>query len=247
MKTFVRSVGGLVIIIILAAAILIFLGWSRVPDIMAGRLSQDLRVRVEIGDISLSSNTIKIDRLEIGTPPNYRLPRAFGAGQIIIQAPLARYTSSHIEIDEINVSDVHLGLEFDSPKAAEGNWTTIMQNAKSSQASSTDKKTVLIHRLILTNIRTDLLYRDQGDKVRHLHHIDRIELKEISSTGGNTMEQIMNSSLGEMIKQVFIEQNLKDILEQVLTPGQNNPIQNTIEQFKGFFHTVPRKEEPSLT
>jgi uncharacterized protein involved in outer membrane biogenesis len=234
MKTFVRSIGGLVVIALLVLIILFFLGWSRIPDILSGKISKSLKVLVEIGDMSLSPSSIGIDKLEIGNPPHYYLPRAFEAGHIVIDAPLTRYLSDHIEIDEIEVSNVYLSLEFDSPQGTEGNWTTIMKNAQAAQASSTQEKStksVLIHRLILTNIRTDLIYRNQGNKVRHLRTIDRIELKEISNTGGNVMEQIMNSALGEMIKEIFIEQNLKEALEKVLKPGKQNPIQNAIEQF----------------
>ncbi len=249
MRTFLKSIGGIVIIVILVAIILLFIGWSRVPDIIAGHLSKTLKVLVDIGDIDIAMKGFEIKKLEIGNPPGYNLSRALGAQQIIIDAPLSRYFHEHIEIDEIDVNDIYLGLEFDSPKGTKGNWTTIMNNAQQAQAAATKKggKTVLIRRLILNDIKTDLLYRDQGNKVRHLPTIKRIELHDISSTGGDISDQLMNSALGEMIKQVFIEQNLKDILDQILTPGGNNPVENAIQQFRGFFHTVPKKEEPSLT
>lgn len=247
MKTFVRSLNGLIIIIILAGIILLFLAWSRVPDIVAGNLSKKLKVIVEIGDIDLSLKSIEVEKLEIGNPYGFILPRAFASDRIYIEAPLSRYFHDNIEIDEIDVDNVYLGLEFDSPSGTKGNWTAIMKNAKAAQAESNIKKsnkTVLIRRLVLNNIHTDLIYRSQGDKVRHLPVIKRIELKNISSEGGNAMDQIMNSALGQMLKEVFIEQNLKDMMDKIFQPG-DNPIPDAIKQFRGFFNTAPQKKEPN--
>jgi uncharacterized protein involved in outer membrane biogenesis len=243
MKAFFRSLVGLTIIIILALIIIIFLGWSRVPDIVAGKISKKLRVVVEIGDIDVSLKSIEVEKLEIGNPRGYFLPRAFAADHISIQAPLTRYLKDHIEIEEIDVDNIYLGLEFDSPQGAEGNWTTIMANAKAAQMETKKSaKTLLIRRLILNNIHTNLVYRNQGEKAKRLPVIKRIELNNISSEGGNALDQLMNSALGEMIKQVFIQQNLKDVLDKIFSPGQNNPIQQGIRQFRGFFGAVDLEE-----
>ncbi len=241
MKTFVKSAVGLVVLVFIGALIILFIMWSRVPDILAGNLSKKLKVVVEIGDIDLSPRSIDIEKLEIGNPRGYSLPRAFAVDRIAINAPLTRYLHNDIVIDEIDLDNVYLGLEFDSPRGAQGNWTTIMHNAKAAQDSGgKSKKTVLIHRLVLNNIQTDLLYRTQGGKVRRLPVIKRMELNEISSEGGSLSDQLMNSALGEMIKQVFIQQNLKDLLDNVLSPGQgNSPVDQAIKQFRGLLNTVP--------
>jgi uncharacterized protein involved in outer membrane biogenesis len=247
MKTFFRSLSGLVIIALLAAIILLFLAWSRVPDILAGNLSKKLKVMVEIGDIDLSLRSITVDKLEIGNPSGYYLPRAFACDKIFVDSPLTRYFSEHIEIDEIDLDNVYLGLEFDSPSGTKGNWTALMQNAKAAQEAGKNeksKRSVLIRRLVLNNIRTDLIYRNQGDKVRHLPVIKRIELKNISSEGGNVMDQIMNSALGEMLKEVFMEQNLKEFMDKIFQPGGNNPIPDAIKQFRGFFNASYEAKEP---
>jgi len=249
MKTFIRSLTGLIIILVLAAIVILFLFWSRVPDIVAGSLSKKLKVLVEIGDIDLSMNSVTIEKLEIGNPQGFYLSRAFAADQISVQAPISRYLHDAIEIDEIDVDNIYLGLEFDSPSGTQGNWTTIMNNAKSAQDSSSQsksKKTVFIKKIVFTNIHTDLIYRSQGNKVRRLPKIKQIELKNISSEGGNAMDQIMNSALGEMLKQVFIEQNLKDALDKIFQPNQNNPI-DTLRQLKGLFNALPNEPQEQLT
>ena len=241
MKTFVRSALGLVVLVLIGALILLFIGWSRVPDIVANSLSKKLKVVVEIGDIDLSLRSIDVEKFEIGNPRGYSLPRAFAADRIMINAPLTRYMHNDIVIDEIDVDNVYLGLEFNSPSGAEGNWTTIMHNAQSAKESSgKSKKTVLIHKLVLNNIQTDLLYRDRGGKVRRLPVIKRMELNEISSEGGSLTDQLMNSALGQMLKEVFIKQNLQDVLDKVLSPGQGgSPVEQAIKQFRGFLNTLP--------
>lgn len=248
MKTLARGLSGLVIIAILVGIILLFLFWSRVPDIVASSLSKKLKVVVEIGDIDLSLKSIEVEKLEIGNPYGFILPRAFACDKIYIDTPLSRYFHDHIEIDEIDVENIYLGLEFDSPSGTKGNWTAIMKNAETAQATSSQKKStknILIRRLILNNIHTDLIYRSHGEKVRHLPVIKRIELKNITSEGGNAMDQIMNSALGQMLKEVFMEQNLQDLMDKIFQPG-GNPVQDVIKQFRGFFNAVPQEKQISL-
>ena len=186
MKTFFKSLAGIIVVCILAAVIVIFLLWSRVPDLVASELSKSLKVGVEIGDISLSLDNIKVTKLNIENPRNFKLERAFSTQELDFHAPLTNYLKDDIVIDEIDLDNVYIGLEFDSPKSANGNWTTIMKNASDAQSKSSQsksQKTVLIKRLILTNIRADLLYQSEG-KIRHLPVIPRMELTNISSKGG---------------------------------------------------------------
>ncbi len=233
MRTFWKSLLGIVILCILAAVVIFFLFWSRVPDMVASRLSKTLKVAVEIGDINLSMNRIEVEHFEISNPRNYQLDRAFGAQQILVNAPLTRYLHNDIVIDEIDVNDVYIGLEFDSPKGTTGNWTTIMNNAQASQeeSSKTSKKTVLIKKLVLTNISAELLYRSEG-KVRRLKTIPKITLYNINSQGGNLSDQLMNSALGQAIKEIFVQENLKDVIDRIFKiPSNPNPV----DVFKGLF------------
>lgn len=101
-------------------------------------------------------------------------------------------------------------------------------------------KSVLIHRIILTNIDVDVVYRKEGGKVKRLPRIPRMELTELSSEGGFPTEQIANSVLGEMLKQVFIKENLKNMIQDIIdTPS---PIQQYLAPFKGLFNAVPQEK-----
>ncbi len=244
MRIFFKSLAGIIVICILAAVILFFLAKSRLPDMIASRLSKTLQVPVEIGDMNFSLNQIKIDNLEIGNPRGFKLEHAFTTQEIVINAPLMGYMHQDIVIDEIDLNNVYVGLEFESPKGTNGNWTAIMNNAQSAQDKSTasaTEKTVLIKRLVLNNINADLLYQSDG-KVRHLPTIPQIVLVNISSKGGNLMDQLMNSALGEMLKEIFVKENLKDLMDKIFQiPG--NPIPNVLQPLKGLFNSMDKKEE----
>lgn len=263
MKAFFSTLGGLIVIILLAAAIVGFIFWSRVPDVLANNLSKKLKVSVEIDNMGLGWGQIDVKKIQIGNPPGSILAKAFSCNEVNVMAPFTRYLHRDVVIDEIDVNDVYLGLEFDSASGTSGNWTTIMGNLKSTTESNPEKtrhrkkrqeeqpqvsadqppsRTVLIHRLVLTNIDVDVVYRKEGGKVKKLPRIPRIELTEISSEGGFPLDQIMNSVLGEMLKQVFLKQNLKNMLQDFLN-NPTSPIQKYLGPFKGLLNAAPSSKE----
>lgn len=236
MKTLWKILAALIIIAILATFIGAFLLWSRMPDIASRKISKTLGVAVHIADIGLTLSRITVQNLDIGNPYGSRLSHALSTQEIDIAAPILNYLHDDIIIDRIDMKNVYIGLEFDSPHGTTGNWTTIMANADRAQAASSTTsadKTVLIRRLILTNIQPDLLYRSEG-KVRHLPTIPRIELVNISSKGGDLSDQLMNSALGQMIKEIFIKENLKDALDKIFKqiPGGGG---SPVDVLKGLF------------
>jgi len=245
MKVLFRSLIGLGIILVLGIAIVLFVAKTQLPDVIASKLSSKLKVPVQIGNINLSFKSIGVQKLEIENPKPYQLPLAFSANTLTISAPLTIYLYDQIVIEEILIDNIYLGLEFESATGIEGNWSTIINNLQDTvrEGASQDtkaKKTVLIRRILLTNIQTDLLYRKSGKKVKHLPVIPSIELTNISSEGSSAFDQIMDSALGEMLKQVFIKQNLKDLLNQFVKP--NNALQQALKPFKGLFGLLSEQE-----
>jgi uncharacterized protein involved in outer membrane biogenesis len=239
MKVFFSTLIGLIVVVIVAAVIVGFIFWSRVPDMLANNLSKKMGVSVAIDSMGLGWGKIDLKKIEIGNPPNSILAKAFSCREIDVNAPLTRYLGKHIVVDEIDLNDVYLGLEFDSASGTKGNWTRIMSNIQSSIAAGQPKKktgaerTVLIHRIILTNINVDIVYKKERGKVKRLPTIPRMELTEISSEGGFPIDQITNSVLGEMLKQVFIKENLKNMLQELM--NQPGPIQQYLSPFKSLF------------
>jgi len=243
-----KRFGYLIGIVVLVALVIGFLFWSRLPDMLANRLSAKLQVPVEIDSIGLKLAGVDVKNIQIGNPPGSILAKAFTCQEIDVDTPWTRYLHDNVVVDTIELNQVYLGLEFDSAKGASGNWTTIMSNLNSGTEKPKPKKkadsnstpsgrTLLIHKLILTDIDVDVVYRKEGGKVQKLPRIPRIELTEISSEGGFPIDQLMNSILGEMLKQVFIKENLKNMLQNLLE--NQNPLKEYINPFKGLFNVGP--------
>ncbi len=246
MKTLLSSVLGIVVVAVLAAVVVGFVFWSRMPDMVANNLSKKLSVSVSIDDMTLSWGQIGIEKVVVGNPPSAILSKAFSCRQIDVHAPFTRYLDQQIVIDEIDLTDVYLGLEFKSASGTDGNWTQIMANLKrhmemEPKAKKSSERSVLIRRLVLTNIDVDVVYRKEGGKVQKLPRINRIELTNVSSEGGLPMDQVMNSVLGQMLKSVFEKQNIKNMLQNLLDqPGGG--VQKYLQPFKGLFNAECRDE-----
>lgn len=234
-------------ILFLAGGIIGGIFWSQVPDIVANKISNQLKVPVQIDEINLGWGKIHIKELEISNTPHSFLAKALTCKAIHLITPFKRYLEEKIVIDTIELNNVYLGLEFDSATTTKGNWTEIMSHLQSSSSKKTPKQaansshSILIHHLILTDLNVDVVYRKEGGQVHHLKTIPRIELNEISSEGGLPIDQIMNSVLGQMLKAVFEKENLKNMLQEFLQPQKG--IQKYLEPFKGFFNTKTQHQE----
>lgn len=251
MGGFIKSISAIIVVILIAIIVIAFIGWSRAPDIVANNLSKKMKVSVSIDEINLGLSHIGIEKLEIGNPQGSILSKALTTNSIMIHAPLLNYLNQAIVIDEIDVNDIYLGLEFENITSTNGNWTTIMGNFKAATAAepaSSSAKTVLIKKLVLNNITTDIVYKNQGGQVKRLPNIDHIVLTNISSQGGIPMDQLMSTVLGQMLRQVFEQENIKNMLEGII---QNPPtsVEQLIEQpLKGLFHSrvLSEEEAPDL-
>ncbi|MBI3236965.1 MAG: AsmA family protein [Chlamydiales bacterium] len=246
---------GIFVIVVVAALIIGFIGWARLPDIIANSVSKKLKVSTEIGDMGLKWSEITIDHVSIGNPPGCTLPKAFSCDEIRIMTPFSRYLDQQVVIDQISLDKVYLGLEFNSAKGTDGNWTQIMKNLDTSTGQTTKSKkekskspssdrSVLIRSLVLTNIDVDVFYRKEGGKIHRLKRIDRIELTDISSEGGLPTDQIMNSVLGQMLKSVFEKQNIQNMLQNLLQ--QPSDVQKYLDPFKGFFNFRYEPEQGTI-
>ncbi len=235
MRTFIRSLLGLTVIIILGLTVSLFLIWSSIPDMVATNLSRQLKVGVDIGDIDIGLNEIDVDKFQIDNPKGSVLSRALSAKTIEILCPLKNYFHKHVVIDTVTINDVYLGFEFDSAMGKEGNWTRIMGNwMRSPKSARKSRRTAVIKRLVLNNIHCDLVYRDEGSKVQTLHEIGQIVLEDVSSQGGLPIHQIMGTVLGDMLSKIFREHHIKDMLEDLIEVPPKGIIEILEAPFQGF-------------
>ena len=218
------------------------LAWAMIPTIASHKLSKAAKVSVSIGDFHLTKSEISIDNIQVKNPSGYnKIPKALSVKTFsIVNTPISNYLDDDIIIDEINLDDIYLGLEFDSPKSTKGNWGTIMnnisQNTDQEKTKAKNKgktKTILIKKLVITNLQVELAYKKGNQPNRQLRPIDQIELTNISSEGGLPMNQIMNIVMQETLRNIFSKEGLQNMLEGVLDPNESSKgIMNTL---KGLF------------
>lgn len=239
--------GSTIFILILVAIIaLFFVAKTRIPDMLANNLSKKLGVTVSIDSMGFMPSKVEARQLEIGNPRGYSLPKAFSAKEILVHAPITRYFKDDVVIEEINVNDVYLGLEFDSTSGTDGNWTQIMgnyhKNSKLEQEGPGIRK-VLIKRLIFTNIQTDLLFRGEG-KAKKLPTISHMEFTNVSSEGGIPSDQLIDNILAQMLKEVFLQYNLGNMLQGILqAPG--SAVETILKPFTGASDFCPSENKES--
>ncbi|MCB1106836.1 MAG: AsmA family protein [Chlamydiia bacterium] len=237
MKKTLIIIFGIIIVLILG----VILVWNMLPTIVSHKLSKQAGVSVSIGDIKLNPSMLHVDTIRVGNPPEYqKTPRALSVSALTANVPLTRFFDDNIVIDEMTMDDVYVGLEFDSPKSKNGNWTTIMNNISRSADSEKEKakksgKTtkVLIKRLVITDLQIELAYKTGGKANRKLRPIDRIELTNISSEGGIPTSQIMNIVMQETLRSIFSREGLQNMLEGVLNPNQSG--KGVMDTLKGLF------------
>ncbi|MFI5334270.1 MAG: AsmA family protein [Chlamydiales bacterium] len=212
------------LILLLILVVVGFFAWGRVATMLSNHLTKELGVKTSIDSLILGPRTIVVKDLVIGNVANGTLPKSFSAQEIGVKAPVTRYFNQDIVIEEIHVDNIYLGLEFATAKGVEGNWTEIMKNLQPAATATgttekVEKRTLLIKKIKMTKINTDLVYLDAGN-VRHLPQIDYMEFTNISSEGGLPLDQLLNSVLGQMLQKVFIQQNLKNMIQDIWnTPG----------------------------
>ncbi len=203
-----------------------FFAWKMAPDLIASTLSKKMQVEVKINDISLSADEVTVDKLEIGNPKGSQLPTAFSAGSIRVNAPLFNYARDAIIIDEIEVNHIYLSLEVTSPVSPAGNWATIMDNLKKSSPPAPEKtekkdaaepaKSILIKKIILTDINADLVTALSAGAVKKLAQIERLEFTDVSSDSGVSIDQIISLILEQTLTSVLKNNGMKNVMNSVI-------------------------------
>jgi hypothetical protein len=214
-----RWIVGIIVVLLIA----VYFFWKTVPHRVSSFLTQQAKVKIVIKDIDLSFHTLTVKNLSVGNTAGSILPSALRVNQTTISAPLRSYFKDIIVIEELVLDDIYLGLEFDSAKGASGNWTEIMRNLqKASEQDDTGKvRKVLIKTVILKDINAEMVFRKGDQRIKRLPSIQQIVLHNISSEGKSLSLELMNSVLGQMLQNVFVQENIKNMLEGVINiPGK---------------------------
>lgn len=223
--------------------VLVFVGKNYLPTWISTTLSQKMGVNVFVQKISLSPKAIEVHRLLIDNPPGFILDTALKAKKIVSDSSIFALLHHDVVINQVDILDFYLGLEFVSVSNTNGNWTIIIQNLQNSldSVSSENPKKFLIKTLAIHNMNIDLVFQKKDGKIRHLKPIPYMEFKNISSEGPFPMEQLTKIVMSEVLKKIFLENQLKNMLDML-----QNPSQKVYTPFKGLFSFEPEEARPPL-
>jgi len=220
----------IVLIVILFIAVIVV--WGFLPNILSTQLTKKAGVPVHISSLQILPGKIALEDFTIGTPPKSVLPKSLSVEKTRIFAPITGYLKDNIVIDTITMDDIYLGIELEKKGSSKSNWSYIMAhlNQGKKEDESKSKTTVLIKKVILTDLDIEMAYRDQKGKIQKLKPIKRLELTNISSEGGIPSAQITHIILQEALRQVFSLEGLQNLIQDAI-----NPDGGVLDSFKGIF------------
>src|SRR3990167_2444965 len=101
MKVIYSTLAGLLLLALVALVVMGGLLWARLPDMLSSALSERLHVPVSIHSLNLGWNTLGIQSLQVGNPPQSILAHALTCQTIALHAPLTEYLNSDVVIEEL--------------------------------------------------------------------------------------------------------------------------------------------------
>lgn len=237
--------------IFLFLVFLIILGsyevYLQIPRKITDFLSAQFQVPVSIEKIELGWNISHIHGFTVGNLQSYSLPKSFSVKHVTLHASWLDFFKKNIQIKAINLLDIYVGLEFDSKKGTDGNWSVLMNNYKQNvdQYNRTPKNLTIKH-LVFQQINTEVLFHDtEKGSFHHLPPVEKIELQNLSLNQDAPLRELAGTILGEMLHSLFIQENVSSFLKNLLNP--KSLIQGILSPLKGLlgYSSYPPKTPAS--
>jgi len=214
----------LLIISIFIAAIL---AWTNKKTILTHFLSKQLHTTVTMQSFNINKTEMHINQVWIGTPPASKIPTAFTARNLSIQAPMNKIFSTPLIIEEIDINDIFVGIEFYNTKGDDNNWSRILHN---DHKEIKNARPYLIRNLTLRNLTVELTKADGTTK--RYPTIQKIEFHNISNETGFPIEEIQKAIFKLMLQDLFKQLNLDQLLQGLLP---NTPTTSPLKLLPGLF------------
>jgi len=237
-----RKVIAWIIALIIIALIILYAYWLTVPGKLSKALSEETKVTVTVAGLHMNLNTLIVNEVKIGNTPGSILPTALEINKITSQTPVIRYVYQNpLVIEELTLDDIYVGLEFDSPKGSDGNWTRIVSNMQKSREAhkaadpkNQKERVVKINKVVLKDIRIEMVFRTGDQRVRRLPPIKQIEFYDLSTEGDSISRALMDSIIVQMLEQIFLKENIKNMLKSVINLPAGT-VNKVLSPFEGIF------------
>lgn len=212
------------ILIVLAAAVL---AWTNKKVILTHFLSKQLHTAVTISTFDISKTEMNLSQIWIGNPPPSKTPTAFTAQNLSIATTIDEILGTPLIIEEIDIRNIFVGLEFYNKKGTDNNWSRILKGDKKELKNS---RPYLIRHLVLTNLTVELTKKDGTTK--RYPTIPRMEFHNISNETGFPIEEIQKAIFKLMLQDLFKQLNLDQLLQDIFP---NIPANSPLKLLPGLF------------
>lgn len=210
MKKFILFIIFLLILVFFAG----ILAWSNRAGIASHYLSKALNgVPVSIEKIEYDKPILTIDDFHIGNPKGSKTKTAFKSDAIKVDATMDQIRGEVMTIEEIEISDVLVGLEFYNALKTKTNWGYILKSSAKEKKKGGKEKDYLIRKLTLRNLTIQTT--DHQGKTTNYPTIAKMEFKNISNKSGFPIDEIEKAIFDIMLQKALKEYGIK-ALEQTL-------------------------------
>ncbi len=206
---------GLVILVVIVAGVLFYIG-SSLDSIVAAAIEKygseatKTEVTVDSVKLTLSEGAGVISGLSVGNPPGFSEPNVFALGKISTNLDIETLTQDPLVIEEIYVGAPQVYFEINehgqsNVKVLQNNMTsTATAQPPAEPAKAEGEVKLVIRRLVIEGGTLDAKVAAVPDLDRSAA-VPRIELRNIGEKqGGATGEEIARVVLNELLKQVGV-------------------------------------------
>ncbi len=208
---------------IIALGIAVVLGaiWLLFAPIVSSYLSRTLGMRVSVAAVTVGPSKMKMRNFRISNPYSYKHRYAFKAGSILSSYQWKSLTGNPRIIDQIEVDQIKLSIEFANALGTQNNWADLISEIPKRKEH---EREVIVKKLIMTNVTVNI--EGMGFLAKsESRTIDRMEFTDVSSKEG--------FPTGELVAQVFGRANLMQYIKDVL-PGGPGGIIKMLKIFGNF-------------
>jgi hypothetical protein len=237
---------GVVAVIVVAVAVVIFVGISKIDDMVivaverVGTNITGTTVTLDEADISLRSGEGALRGLHIANPAGYSDREAFNLEEISFRVNIESLREDVFRIDEIHVIGPVALVEMNED--GKSNFDVIQSNMnrhrgpekEGEDSDYTDPKRMQVG-LFHTekgSVETDATAMGAGSSTVEL---PVIRLEELGGEAGFTGEELGNAileALGDQVLQTAVEEELKRLVDENLKGEAGNAIKGLIDRFR---------------
>lgn len=196
---------------LLCLAVAIGITWTNRENILAHFMSRQLRVPVSIRTLDISKTSAEITRMWIGNFPKSQTSTSFTAETLRLDATLDQIFGNPVTIEQIDINDIFVGIEFYDANGNDNNWGRILHENGQKKRHSRE---YLIRTLILRNLTVELT--QANGKVKRYPTIKQMEFHNISSASGFPVEEIEKAIFEMMMKDIFKKLQLDQLFKTIL-------------------------------